>query len=99
MSDIRNGICPGCDHDEIIESVAYEKGHHGYHALSVTHERVKVLGVLGGFDPDKPIGVLLMYVCRRCGLTQWYANRPDEIPIDEEHRTRLVKGDRGGPFR
>jgi hypothetical protein len=98
VRDIRDGICPSCNHDEIIEAFPYERGPVGFEALAVTHERVTILGS-GGFDPQRPRGRLRVYVCRRCGLTQWFADRPDEIPVDEDHMTRLIKGDRGGPYR
>jgi hypothetical protein len=99
MRDIRHGICPSCDHDEIIEGIPIDFGAtRELRPLAVTHER-RYLFSLGGFDPSAPYGALRVFVCRRCGLTQWYADKPDEIPIGNEHMTRLIKGDRGGPYR
>jgi hypothetical protein len=44
--------------------------------------------------------VIRRYVCRRCGYMQSFADNPTDIPIDEAHRTRLIKSGRtSGPYR
>lgn len=47
-----------------------------------------------------PRGLLKIYVCRRCGFCQTFADDPGSIPIDAEHRTRLLTApDSGEPYR
>jgi hypothetical protein len=49
---------------------------------------------------DAPGGELNLFVCRRCGLAQWYAAFPDKIPIAAELGTRLLRGpEPAGPYR
>jgi hypothetical protein len=98
--DIRDGSCPTCDHDEIIEAYPYERGPRAFEALAVTHDRVQMFGV-AGFDPASPRGRLRIYVCRRCGFAQWFADDPQGIPIGNEYLTRIIKrsSGQGGPYR
>jgi hypothetical protein len=90
VPDLRDGVCPGCGHDEVIESRA--------DPLAVTHERVTLFGVAGRV-PERPLGPLRLFVCRRCGRAEWFAEAPETIPIGEEHGTRLVPRKPGGPYR
>jgi len=98
--DIRDGSCPLCDHDEIIEAYPYEQSPHGFEAMAVTHDRVTMMGMTG-LDPKAPRGRLRIYVCRRCGHTQWFADDPGAIPIGNEYLTRIIKrsSGQGGPYR
>lgn len=97
MRDMRDGICPLCEHNEIIEAVAAEFGDQDV-------ERVKAVTydprwVIEGRNPKHPHGPLKMVVCRRCGYVQWFADDPASIPIDDEHRTRLIGGAAGREYR
>lgn len=50
-------------------------------------------------DVAKPLGVLEAYACRRCGFTELYTQRPDDIPIGEEHATELFEVESDTPYR
>ena len=92
--DIRQGICPQCGHDEIIEAQQSEFGHTDQGSpMSVTYDK---RWVLSGQNPHYGHGHLYLYVCRRCGFCQWYAHSPQSIPVSENHRTRLIKGGESG---
>jgi hypothetical protein len=94
-SDIRQGTCPQCGHGEIIEAKQHEftgEGN-GMYRMCVTYDE---RWVLSGQNPRYGHGHLCLYVCRRCGLCQWYARSPETIPISEGHRTRLIKGGESG---
>ena len=66
-------------------------------AMAVTYE---VSDVVYGRDPAKGRGDLAMYVCRKCGYVQWFAQNPGRIPIDKLCRTRLIKAPKTpDPFR
>lgn len=97
MKDLRQGRCPLCSHDEVIESMAAEFIGIAETAMSVTYE---VSEVVLGRDASQGRGALAMYVCRKCGYVQWFAEDPSKIPIDKLCRTRLIKAPKApGPFR
>ena len=90
--DIRQGICPQCGHDEIIEAEQSEFAHGDKtRPMCVTYD---ARWVFPGQNPAYGHGQLFLYVCRSCGFCQWYARNPGGIPISEGHRTRLVERDR-----
>ncbi len=95
MRDMRQGICPSCGHNQIVEATTSDfVGSTGpTRPLSVTHEI--------GWAGVKHLGVLKTCVCRRCGLVQWFAESPETIPIGPGHGTRLIEGSDsdGGPYR
>ena len=90
MRDIREGNCPLCDHDEIIEAVPGEFADGHQEVVAAVAYDARWLG--GGRNPRHPHGRLLLYVCRRCGFAQTFAEQPADVPIGEEFLTRLVKG-------
>ncbi len=96
MVDMRQGKCPVCAHNELIQAAPVEFGPGAPLVLSVTHEKSR----WAGSDPRAPLGVMNIWVCRRCGFVQWFAFEPEKIPIGEEYCTRLIRGpDPGGPYR
>ena len=50
-------------------------------------------------DPEVGHGVLEMYVCRRCGFTEWYCRDPQNIPIGVEYGTELLEPEAASPYR
>ena len=96
MKDMRQGVCSICGHNEIIQAAPVEwASGFATHVLSVTHETGRL-----GVNPTKPLGIMNIWVCRRCGFVQWFAFEPQKIPIGEEHSTRLVRGSEAeGPYR
>jgi hypothetical protein len=102
MEDIRNGVCPLCRHNEIIEGVPLElAGNAGSIPLAVARTPVRFLGLdIGPDNPRGRKGPLGVYTCRQCGFTQWFAYDPSTIPIGSEHGTRLITGpEPEGPYR
>jgi hypothetical protein len=93
--DIRQGICPQCGHDEIIEAAQAEFTGEGNRTfpMCVTYDE---RWVFPGQNPSYGHGPLYLYVCRRCGFCQWYAQNPGSIPVSEGHRTRLINGRQPG---
>lgn len=95
MRDMRDGFCGLCGHNEVIMARATDfVGDSGpTRPLSVTSEI--------GWGGVKHMGVFRTYVCRRCGFTQWFALRPELIPLGDEHGTKLLVGEQetGGPYR
>ena len=98
MQDIRKGNCPLCDHHEIIEAIASEFSADSQDLVAaVTYDK---RWVIGGRNAKYPHGPLRMYVCRSCGFTQWHADSPEQIPIGDDHRTRIINGvERNAPYR
>jgi hypothetical protein len=95
MEDIRKGVCPLCQHNEIVESVPKV-------VAGATNLRTYPLVAQAdqGFWNVSSHGALALYACRRCGYAQLFARAPGEIPIGEEYETRLVKGsETGSPYR
>ncbi|MFN0251632.1 MAG: hypothetical protein ACKV2T_32450 [Kofleriaceae bacterium] len=104
--------CQRCNHPELIRALARELatgagevGQRELHPMTVTLEPVgehgffsgKPKGVGGGFA--KLVGVLEMYVCRRCGFTEWYCRDPQNVPIGEHYGTEIVTVEPDAPFR
>jgi len=98
MRDIRNGVCPLCEHNEILKAVPAEFAHGGGEVPSaVTYDP---RWIMSGRNAAHPHGLLSTWVCRACGYVQWFARKPENIPIGEEHRTALITGPgKAGPFR
>ena len=89
---LRDGSCPECGHAEVIETQVAEFGHSDIEKpMCVTYDP---RWAMGGRNPRHGHGPLRLYTCRSCGLSQWYADSPEMIPIGPDHRTRLF---RGGP--
>lgn len=91
MLDMRNGICAVCNHPEVLDAPAFEyTDDENPIRLAVTHAPDS-LDFLGSKKPvDRPYGVLRMLVCRSCGFVQWFAARPERIPVDDAHGTKVV---------
>ena len=92
---MRQGFCPICDHGEVIEAVVRDLLDDSAEYKAVTYEAVN-FGTIVPVYQRVPHGVLRMYVCRRCGHTQWYADNPENIPIGKEFMTRLIVGSDDG---
>lgn len=60
--------------------------------------RSRVTGV-AHVDPERVHGVLEMYVCRRCGFTEWFCRDPENIPIGEQYGTELIDVSPTTPYR
>lgn len=97
MHDMRTGLCPLCNHNEIIESEAADFCEQGLEKpQAVTYDP---RWIMPGRNPAHPHGHLKMYVCRGCGYVQWFADDPQSIPIEEQYKTRLIKGRDPGLYR
>ena len=88
MQDIREGTCPRCAHNEIIEAWPRTSLHLGSAPLAVGWDTSKWTGP----DPTKFFGQLAAFVCRQCGKTEWFAANPADIKIGPEYQTRLIQG-------
>ena len=89
-SDIRQGTCPQCGFEEVIEAVQSEFDHGNFGVpMCVTYDE---RWVLSGQNPRHGHGPLCLYVCRRRGFCPWYARSPETVPLSKGHRTRLIKG-------
>ena len=96
MVDIRRGACPLCSHNRIIQAAPVDFSGALAVTPAVTHETSRWAGVRA----DRPIGLLNIFVCQRCGFTQWFAYTPEAIPIGDEYGTRLIVGpEPSGPYR
>jgi hypothetical protein len=90
MLDMRNGTCALCKHTEIIDAPAIEYTGGEPVRLSVTHAPESLDFLETRSSVDRPIGLLRILVCRSCGYVQWFASRPERIPIDETYGTKLI---------
>lgn len=93
MLDMRKGVCAICSHTEIIDAPALDYlDEDNPTPVAVTHapDTMSFLQPTGALA--KPYGVLRMLVCRSCGFVQWFASKPQRIPIDETHGTKLIAG-------
>ena len=61
--------------------------------------RVPNASSLGIFSSQiQAAGLVEAFVCRRCGLTEFYTTYPDDIPADGD-LVREISGPSGAPFR
>jgi hypothetical protein len=90
VHDLRSGSCPSCQHNEIIEANPRQVHANVYAGQSAPLALAHEAAGPGMIIPDRPLGVLWSYTCRQCGLTQWVAAKPTEVPIGAEHGTRLI---------
>ena len=102
MEDIRKGVCPLCRHNEILLTRPTELTGELNHPVPLTAARLVVprKGFLGitTYDPHEA-GTLSAFICRRCGCTQFFTVRPDEIPTDGA-TIQMIKGpEPAGPYR
>lgn len=87
MQDIRTGICPLCDHREIIQATPRE-----FSRSHVLRYAVAYGDGWTGKDMNKAYGLMQLFVCRSCGYSQFFTENPAQIPIDPSLETTLVKG-------
>ena len=104
MEDIRSGTCPLCAHNQIVGSPAIDVSvrplsHYGDQTLlaqAIAYE-------FNARDSTvrEVYGRIFRYTCRRCGFTQAFVVKPEEIPIDKEkYMTSLIEGPPPvGPYR
>jgi hypothetical protein len=87
MQDIRTGICPLCDHREIIKATPREFSRSHVLRLATAYDRGWT-----GVDKNGGHGYLQQFCCRSCGYSQFFAESPHTIPIDDEHETSMIRG-------
>jgi DNA-directed RNA polymerase subunit RPC12/RpoP len=95
--------CARCGHTEIVQALLRQpKGDGEAVAIGVTYAvRARsaavdsTLGVVG----ERPLGLMVAHVCRRCGKTEIFTVNPQQIPIGTEYGTRLVKLSPKTPYR
>jgi hypothetical protein len=105
--------CQRCNHPDHVRALAREltaspgeSGDREAHPMGVTLEPI----ASRSFFRDRPDGVergkfaavhgiLDMYVCLKCGLTEWYCRDPRSIPIGEEYGTEHVSVEGPTPYR
>lgn len=94
MTDLRNGTCPLCRHNEVVEGTPLEFDDTQIpNRLGVAHEPIPDGWIMKGrFHRSVVFGELRTYTCRSCGYTQWFALSPDTIPIGDQHGTRVIQG-------
>jgi predicted nucleic-acid-binding Zn-ribbon protein len=86
MNDIRQGTCPLCGHNEIIEDWPQASTDGGTGALYI------------GNAPR--FARLWSYSCRRCDYTQLFAKETAKVGHGPGHAARLIVGPPpAGPFR
>ncbi len=90
LRDMRQGICPLCAHQEIIEVIPPEFANGDMERpMALTY---KPRWIVAGRNPNHPLGQLRRYACRHCGYTQTFVLDPEEVPIGEDTKTTLVQG-------
>jgi len=86
--------CQRCGHTQFVCSQLRERGAKGNAflaplALSFAHTS-KGWATAESARPWAPMGILIAFACRACGLTEIYTLEADKIPIGPEYGTHLV---------
>jgi len=96
--------CQRCGHTQFVCSQLRDRGGAKDAALaplslSVAHTS-KGWATADSVKPWAPMGILIAFACRACGLTELYTLEADKIPIGPEYGTHLVDyTPPGGPLR
>ena len=82
------GVCALCAHNNVVQAWPIEHGNG-----SSTYNVAATEGLVGGvFAKTQQYGLLVAYICQKCGFVMWFANDPADIPIGDKYRTRLIEG-------
>jgi predicted nucleic-acid-binding Zn-ribbon protein len=85
--------CQRCGHTQFVASQLRERG---ADRMTVLPFGIALAHAGAGFvtsqtaHPWAPMGILIAFACRACGLTELYTLEADKIPIGPEHGTHLV---------
>jgi hypothetical protein len=95
--------CAGCNSMQFIRAIPRElTGERVASPMAVTYQHEyqtdPIAGPLG-IDAKKTYGLLEMYVCRKCGLVEWYCSDPEHIPIGPQFMTEAVDYSSESPYR
>ncbi len=103
------GPCARCGHAELVVCAARQRASPRRLApLAASYLRRLAIPILTGEeeveyanepDPSAPVGVFVACVCRACGFTDWYALRPETIPIGPAYGTYIVVIGQPSPYR
>jgi hypothetical protein len=106
--------CERCNHPELIRALVREltvdagndPNFRRSVPMAVTYDPVRTTSFwtdqpkgTAGVDETRPRGILEMYVCAKCGFTEWYCRDPGAIPIGEEYGTEKVSVEGKTPYR
>jgi hypothetical protein len=107
MEDIRKGVCPVCDHREILEatpqvnlgdwshSIAPKRIH-----MNASMARKFLLGFKQAFGIGKASGEWRAYACGSCGYAQIFVVDCANVEVSQRLRTRLIRGpESSSPYR
>ena len=83
--------CQRCGHTQFVCSQLRERGGNFLwpYALSFAHTS-QGFATSEHAAPWAPMGILIAFACRACGLTEIYTLEADQIPIGPEYGTHLV---------
>jgi hypothetical protein len=102
MDDIRKGVCPLCKHNEIVVATPREPT-----PLAMTFARQAQFDAWRERPVEterpalhKPLGMLSIHACGRCGYAQLFVENISEVSIGKVYNTRVIKGPaHEGPYR
>ena len=101
MEDIRKGVCPLCKHNEVLETEPSDLGDQNV-SYPMAAARIPLIRRFLGLsykDGESLVGTLRTFICRRCGFTQWFTVKPEDIPIAPGNGVRLLTTEPVRPYR
>jgi predicted nucleic-acid-binding Zn-ribbon protein len=90
--DLRPKIpCQKCGHNFIIESILQERyGEYGFSKKPLGAALVWTESGWFNAASLESAGLLVAYICQKCGFTEIYTTSPEQIPIGKEHGTKII---------
>jgi hypothetical protein len=83
--------CQRCGHTQFVASQLRDRGRIPIPlSLSLADAERTGFVTTEHASPWAPMGILIAFACRACGLTELYTLEADRIPIGAEHGTYLV---------
>lgn len=87
--------CAGCNGLHFIRSVPRElairlDGQPVASPMTVTYARQRDDHGAAPIEPRAGMGYLELYICRKCGLVEWFCSDPERVPIGPGFLTEAI---------
>jgi len=84
--------CQKCGHNIIIKSILQERyGEYGFSKKPLGAALVWTEHEWFSTATLELVGLIVAYICRKCGFTEIYTTGTEQIPVGKEHGTKIIE--------